>query len=301
MRKPNILLIGDAMLDVAHHGTVTRVSPEAPLPVLDVQRTAYYAGGAANVARNLEAMGADVTFLYNFGEDEEGRILRGLIGGKSRTSHERAESKTTVKTRGFCGKTQVFRHDRNYTLSREEQREVVGVVLEELQESKFDAVALSDYGRGMLGCAQEIIKLLPPVPIYVDPKGDDWSRYAGATLIKANASEMARELEYQRTDMSGLAAVLKVRSVLETRGPDGVRWCVRDGSILQRKCPRVVGGDPTGAGDTFFAQLVYSLTSGWDIIHSVYRAQIAASIAVERAGTSVVTRFELNHVLENDK
>lgn len=297
MKKPKILVIGDAMLDIANYGSVSRVSPEAPLPILDVHETKYFAGGAANVMRNLEAMGADTTFIFNVGEDEEGRKLLSMLGSESRLHNRRPDSRTTVKIRGFCGNVQMFRADRNYTLSEEEQSELPTMVARELKKEKFDAVVLSDYGRGVLGHSQEIMKLCANIPIYVDPKGDDWSRYAGATIIKANESELTRELAFQNCASDELIARLKLGFIVETRGSRGVALHGLAERPLFFECPRIVSGDPTGAGDTFLAQLVFSHVVGYSLTVSIQRAQYTASIAVEHVGTHAVSDVALNELL----
>ena len=270
-RQPKILVAGDVMLDRYWIGTATRLSPEAPVPVLPVTRIEDRPGGAANVAKNLAVMGADVTLLGFVGDDEPGERLRHLLPDVY--CHFLPCEQTTMKLRMVSGHHQMMRADFETTTP----------ALDNLP-SGFDLVVLSDYAKGALARSNALIYQCnkSDVPVLVDPKTTDWSRYYGATLIKPNTKEMNdRALPQQLRSIYGLGAILM------TQGEHGMTLYDKDGEYHLPTEAREVF-DVTGAGDTVMAGLAYGLAVGLPTREAMAIANRAAGIAVSKFGTVAV-------------
>ena len=299
--RARVLVVGDAMLDRYWFGEVERISPEAPVPIVRIEHEEERAGGAANVARNAAALGARVTLLSVVGADEPGARLEALLKRervRARLHHDRG-IKTTVKLRVIAGrKQQLLRVD----FETPPSHEVLASKLREFGEMLADAdvVILSDYGKGglthivkMIGLARRAGKA-----VLVDPKGDDYSRYRGATLITPNQAEFrqvagAWKDERELTERAQqLRRKLDVKGLLVTRGAQGMTL-FQDGKRLHVATEARDVSDVTGAGDTVIATLGAALGCGAGLPDAVRLANRAAGIKVGKFGTAVVTPREL--------
>jgi rfaE bifunctional protein kinase chain/domain len=300
-RNARVLVVGDAMLDRYWVGEVERISPEAPVPIVKIDHEEERPGGAANVARNAAALGARVTLLSVVGADEPGARLEALL------RHERVEPrlhhdrglKTTVKLRVVAGRNQqLLRVD----FETPPGREVLKSKLSEFKRlvADVDAVILSDYGKGGLTHIVDMITVARRAgkTVLVDPKGDDYSRYRGATLITPNRAEFrqvagAWKDEHELTERAQrLRRKLDARALLVTRGGEGMTLFQESGRLHVSTRVREVS-DVSGAGDTVIATLAVALASGVAVKDAVRLANRAAGIVVGKFGTAVVTPKEL--------
>lgn len=295
-----LLVVGDVMLDRYWFGDVSRISPEAPVPVVKVERSEERPGGAANVARNAAALGAQVSLLALVGKDEAGTSLRRLVEaeGVEASLHVDEEVTTTVKLRVIGRQQQLLRID----FETQPSHEVLRAKLAEFQQRlpDCDAVIFSDYGKGGLTHISEMIRLARAAGriVLVDPKGDDYSAYAGATVITPNRSEM-REVVGRWKDEADLIAKantlrteLALQALLVTRSEEGMTLFHDSGAIYEKAVAREVF-DVSGAGDTVIATLGVMLAHGADWARAIHVANLAAGIVVGKLGTAVVTRDEL--------
>jgi rfaE bifunctional protein kinase chain/domain len=299
-RAARVLVVGDVMLDRYWFGDVQRISPEAPVPVVRVERTEERPGGAANVARNAVALGARVSLLSVVGEDEAGTALRALTeaAGVSAVLHRDASVSTTVKLRVIGRQQQLIRIDFENTPSRE-------VLADKLADFEAllagcDVVVMSDYGKGGLTHIVRMIELARAAGkrILVDPKGDDYSRYRGASLLTPNRAEL-REVIGRWTSEADLAAraerlraELALEALLVTRSEEGMTL-FGAGSVSHESTKAREVFDVSGAGDTVIATLATMLAAGAPLVDAMRAANHAAGIVVGKLGTAVVTRAEL--------
>jgi rfaE bifunctional protein kinase chain/domain len=295
-----VLVAGDAMLDRYWFGDVERISPEAPVPVLRVLTTEERLGGAANVARNIVAVGARAGLLSVIGSDEAGRIVTALAAQHRITPylHEDATITTTVKLRLIARQQQMVRADFEHA----PEAEVLTAHLDEYRGllNDYDAVLLSDYGKGGLTHIARMIELARAAgkPILVDPKGDDYSRYAGATLITPNRAEL-REVVGRWRDEADLTAraqdlreQLRIDALLLTRSEEGMTLFTAEGAWSIPAVAREVF-DVSGAGDTVIAVLAVMLAAGMPLRDAVSAANRAGGIVVGKLGTATVSYDEL--------
>jgi rfaE bifunctional protein kinase chain/domain len=301
IKKARVLVVGDVMLDRYWFGDVSRISPEAPVPVVKFSRSEERPGGAANVARNAAALGARVTLLSVVGRDEPGRRLAALLRKNkitARLHHDRTID-TTVKLRVIGPRQhQLLRVDFETEPSHETLRSKLADYAKLV--AGCDAVVLSDYGKGGLAHIARMIGLARRhrKPVLIDPKGDDFSRYQGATLITPNLAEfrgVAGDWKNERelTERARrLRRKLKVDSLLVTRGGDGMTLYERGGRLHVPALAREVS-DVSGAGDTVIATLAVMLAAGSDLPDAVRTANRAAGIKVGKFGTAVVHPHEL--------
>jgi D-beta-D-heptose 7-phosphate kinase/D-beta-D-heptose 1-phosphate adenosyltransferase len=305
--RPRVLIVGDLILDRYISGDVNRISPEAPIAVLAARHEEIRLGGAGNVCANLRAMEADVEVLSVVGADKHGkRVLQMLEDIDVETSGIFTEEHrmTTEKTRLVSGVNQMLRVDWEETRALEE--EVLSKMLEKLPVSiaTADAVILSDYGKGLL-CERVITAVIATarergVPVLVDPKGNDFSRYQGATLVTPNRKEAEEALGRplpQLTDLPGgadeLIATADLASIVITLGPEGIFWRTCEGNDHRTPTEARKVFDVVGAGDTVIAHLALGLGDGLGLGQAVELANHAAGIVVGRAGAASVTRSEL--------
>jgi rfaE bifunctional protein kinase chain/domain len=295
-----LLIVGDVMLDRYWFGEVARISPEAPVPVVKVGRSEERPGGAANVARNVAALGARVGLLSVVGDDEAGRSLQALLSesGIDVSLHLDTAISTTVKLRVIGRQQQLLRIDFETAPSHEVLR--AKLVEFEALLPKCDAVILSDYGKGGLAHIGEMIRLAREAgkKILVDPKGDDFSKYAGATVVTPNRAEL-REVVGRCQDEEELARKaealrreLGLEALLVTRSDEGMSLFHAGGALHEKAVAREVF-DVSGAGDTVIATLAVMLACGADWPDAVHVANVAAGIVVGKLGTAVVGRDEL--------
>ncbi len=288
------------MLDRYWFGEVSRISPEAPVPVVRVERTEERPGGAANVARNIVALGARAALLSVVGRDEAGASLKRLAeaSGVRASLHVDAAFSTTVKLRVIGRQQQLLRIDFETMPSHE----VLAAKLQEFERAIEDCqvVILSDYGKGGLTHIETMIRLARERgrTVLVDPKGDDYSRYRGATAVTPNRAEL-REVVGRWKDEEDLTRraqalrdELDLDAILLTRSEEGMTLYQRDRVVHEPTKAREVY-DVSGAGDTVIATLGTMLASGAGMVEAMRVANHAAGIVVGKLGTAVVHRDEL--------
>ncbi len=304
-KKPRLLVVGDIILDKFIWGHVDRISPEAPVQVVNVQKENSALGGAANVAHNLAAIGADVFLLGMIGEDEHGRALMTAAeknGIQTKMILTDADRDTITKTRVIAGSQQIVRIDHEQTHAMAETFEKLAIKAIETAV-QFDAIIVSDYQKGFL--TDRVLKYIidfarsKKIPCIIDPKRKDFSAYAGATLIKPNLKEAENTLGKKLTtneDFEQAATQLlnrfQTEYVLITRGKDGMTLVSKD------KCEHISSTardvfDVTGAGDTVSAFLGYFMGTGHSANEAAHIANLAAGVSVAHMGTVTVTKDEV--------
>ena len=304
--RSRVLIAGDVMLDRYWFGDVSRISPEAPVPVVHVKRTEERPGGAANVARNITALDGRATLLSVVGNDEAADSLEKLLKGErvSASLHRDAGISTTVKLRVIGQQQQLLRID----FERAPSHEVLSAKLDEYERlvDEADAVVLSDYGKGGLEHVQKMIVLARRhgKPVLVDPKGWDYTRYHGATLLTPNRAEF-REVVGRWSDDADFArraqklrAELELDALIVTRSEEGMSLFTAAESYHEPTKAREVF-DVSGAGDTVIGVLALMVASGSDLHAAMRVANHAAGIVVGKLGTAVVHRDELTASLSN--
>ncbi|HJS37426.1 MAG TPA: D-glycero-beta-D-manno-heptose-7-phosphate kinase [Burkholderiales bacterium] len=300
LAKARVLVVGDVMLDRYWYGDATRISPEAPVPVLLWQREEMRPGGAANVARNCAALGAQTRLLSVVGRDEAGAQIARLLKreGVAASLHRDGSIRTTQKLRMVHRKHQLLRVDMETAPSKE----VLASKLAEFRAAlaECDVVLLSDYGKGGLAHIVTMIREARKAGrrVLVDPKGDDYARYKGASVLTPNLAEL-REVVGRWASEKDLAQraqrlreALKLEALLLTRGEQGMTL-FRRGRMLNVKAQAREVSDVTGAGDTVIATLAVMLAAGEGLESAVRAANRAGGIKVGKFGTAVVTPAEL--------
>ena len=295
-----LLVVGDVMLDRYWFGDVKRISPEAPVPIVRVQRTEERPGGAANVARNMAALGGQVTLLSVVGKDEAGAALETLLSqdGVQAFLHRDAELSTTVKLRVIGQQQQLLRID----FEQAPSKEVLSNKLHDYSRwiTEVDAVVLSDYGKGGLEHIERMIEMAQKhgKPVLVDPKGSDFSRYRNATVITPNRSEFRNLAGTWKDDADlqeraqKLRLELNLKALIVTRSEEGMSLFTAEGAWHEPTQAREVY-DVSGAGDTVIATLGLMVASGESLRDAMHVANRAGGIVVGKLGTATVTREEL--------
>ncbi len=299
-----VLVMGDVMLDRYWSGATTRVSPEAPVPIVRVEADDERLGGAANVAANVAALGAAVSLIGLVGDDADGSRVQALCRRAGITEHllRVAGRATTIKLRIIAQHQQLLRLDF--------ETDAIGAddlpgALERLA-GDVNMLVLSDYAKGALAAPRPVIDLARRrgLRVIVDPKGRDFARYAGADLLTPNLGEFeavvghcADEAEIERRG-AALCAAHGFAALLVTRGEHGMSLVRRDGSAIHLAAEARDVFDVTGAGDTVCAVIACAWSAGRDLEESVRAANVAAGLAVARLGTAVVTQAELAEALE---
>ena len=298
--RSRVLVVGDVMLDRYWFGEVERISPEAPVPVVRVARREDRLGGAANVARNVAALGGHVTLVGVLGQDEAGDSVRRLSTEAGIQGDLIADNElhTTLKMRVLGRQQQLLRVDIEQHPSQASQDAVDAALARHL--ANHDIVVLSDYAKGVLTRVESLIALARSagIPVLVDPKGDDYSRYRGATLVTPNRSEMQQAVgrwnsEAELTDRAQrLRADLDLEALLVTRSEQGMTLFSDAGRDHTDAQAHEVF-DVSGAGDTVLATLAVTRAIGLPWAEAMGWANKAGGIAVGKLGTSVVTAAEL--------
>ena len=295
-----VLVVGDVMLDRYWFGDVSRISPEAPVPVVRVTSTEDRPGGAANVARNIAALSGQATLLSVIGADEAGTALKSLVEGEHVQAflHTDPTISTIIKLRVIGRQQQLLRIDFETAPSHE----ILAAKLADYERllPQCDVVVLSDYGKGGLTHIERMIALARAAgkPVLVDPKGDDYARYRGATLLTPNRSEFRdvagswkNEDELDRK-AHALCKELDLGALLVTRSEEGMTL-YRAGQRLHEPTQAREVYDVSGAGDTVIGTLALMLACGEEMEQAVRMANRAAGIVVGKLGTAVVHREEL--------
>lgn len=300
-----VLVVGDAMLDRYWFGEVSRISPEAPVPIVKVERVEERPGGAANVARNVAALGARAALLSVIGDDEAGERLQTLVvnEGVHASLHRDQSISTTVKLRVIGRQQQLLRIDFETQPSREVLREKLETYASMLESC--DVVILSDYGKGglthiadMIGMARAQGRL-----VLVDPKGDDYTRYQGATMVTPNRSELREVIgrwadEKQLEEKAqALRRELGLVALLVTRSEEGMSLYTEGAVRHERALAREVY-DVSGAGDTVIATLSVMLAARAGMDEAMRIANRAAGIVVGKLGAATVRPDELMLALD---
>jgi rfaE bifunctional protein kinase chain/domain len=298
--KASVLVVGDAMLDRYWHGAVDRISPEAPVPVVKVAREEERIGGAGNVAYNVVTLGAKAGFLGVVGEDEPGHRLEALLRQTGIATHLKFDPglRTTVKLRVIGRHQQLLRMD----FENEPDHEALasqGEAFARLAPA-HGAILFSDYGKGGLAHIPAMISAARAAgqPVLVDPKGSDYSRYAGASVITPNRAELQQVVGSWRdgaelaTKAQQLREALRLQALLVTLGEDGMTLFDAQGELHVEAQAREVF-DVTGAGDTVIATLAALVAAGMNLRDAMPLANKAGGIVVGKFGTATVSYEEL--------
>ncbi|WBY01021.1 D-glycero-beta-D-manno-heptose-7-phosphate kinase [Ramlibacter tataouinensis] len=295
-----VLVVGDAMLDRYWHGAVDRISPEAPVPVVKVSREEERIGAAANVAYNVTTLGAQASFLGVVGDDEPGRRLQALLQSTGIETHLKRDPglKTTVKLRVIGRQQQLLRMD----FENEPDHEALALQNETFAQlaPAHQAILFSDYGKGGLAHIPRMIERARSLgkPVLVDPKGSDYARYAGATVITPNRAELQqvvggwRDEAQLREKAQRLREELRLDTLMVTLGEDGMALFDAAGELHEPAQAREVF-DVTGAGDTVIATLATLVAAGLPLRKAMPLANKAGGIVVGKFGTATVSYQEL--------
>ena len=306
-----VLCVGDVMLDRFVYGTVDRISPESPVPVLRKTRTAEMPGGAGNVARNMAAMGLNVTLIGIVGEDEDGTRLADLLDRHSNIQSEfisSASFQTVVKTRFVSSNQQLLRVDTEseHALPTNAEAELIAAITKSAFEC--EAIIVSDYSKGSItpstfkACIDSA--KANGIPVLVDPKSRDLSVYAGADLIKPNAAELGAATQLPvLTDEDVEIALSAAQSglpdcrIVVTRAGKGMSW-IESGEMHHRRGVAKQVFDVSGAGDTSMAAITVGVVGGASLSDAVSLAVTASGLAVAKVGTAAVDADEILSALE---
>ena len=308
-----VLVVGDIMLDRYWWGDVSRISPEAPVPVVRLRKTSLAAGGAANVAANVAGLGAKPLLFGTVGKDAEAEQVRNALAGLGVSAEylvELGDRPTTVKTRVIAHSQQVTRidHETDDELSAETEKRLSDAIAENIAAA--DAVVISDYAKGLLtdNVLSNLIAACSEAskPLLADPKGKDYSKYRGATIITPNQREAAEACNFHErgdgvVDRAGakLMGDLGIGAVLITRGEEGMTLFREDREPVSFATAAREVYDVTGAGDTVIATLATAVAAGADLETATNLANIAAGIVVEQVGTTAIDIDELRRAVRS--
>ena len=304
-KNPNIVVIGDVMIDHYFWGYCNRISPEAPVPVVSIEKESLVLGGAGNVINNLQSLGAEVSIFSVIGDDVHAQEMQKLLAqtlAKNITVFNEKGRRTTKKSRIIASNQQVIRYDdesiENILISSQ------FYLLEAFKKNLFsyDLIILSDYGKGVLTptLTKDIISLAKDFnkPVLVDPKGEDYSKYTGATLLTPNKKEAIIATKIDIVDDDSLnQALRKLKTDLEldysliTLSEDGIGLLDDEVKIIPTVAREVY--DVTGAGDTVIASLGVALASGMSIEEACEFSNKAAAVVVAKVGSATVTLNEV--------
>lgn len=305
-KSPKILVVGDLMIDHYLWGSANRISPEAPVQIIDIDKETTVLGGAGNVVNNLAALGCEVYVASVVGDDEVAHELELMlkdIGAKTFLVKE-SERKTSKKSRIIAAHSQVVRYD------KESKDDILEKSQDEILEKfkflcdEIDIVLLSDYGKGVLthSLTSELINISNSKNkrVLVDPKGLDYSKYSGAYLLTPNKKEAEEASGIKIKDDNSLVEVLKklkdvakLEVSLITLSEDGI--AIFDDKLIMKPTVAKEVYDVTGAGDTVIASLGYYLACGNNIVTSLEFANLAAGVVVGKLGSATATIDEIEH------
>lgn len=312
--KVKVLVVGDVMIDRFWWGDVARISPEAPVPVVNLHRTSTAAGGAANVAANVSGLGAECFLVGVVGDDEEAGILPEILSPINVSTDfliKTSSRPTTVKTRVIAHSQQIVRIDREkkIPLNSLEEEKVWQIILCLLE--RVGIIVLSDYGKGVL--TDNLLTRLITYGsengkfVLIDPKGGDFTKYKGATALTPNRSEVAEVCRLENTSPeiireagSRLMSRLLLKSLLITQGEAGMILFQNNTDPIHLRALAREVYDVTGAGDTVIACLAVALGSGMSFEAAAKLSNIAAGLAVEQIGTTAISMEMLESALSNN-
>ena len=306
--KVKILIIGDVMLDRYWWGSVSRISPEAPVPVVQLEKTSLAPGGAANVAVNVANLGATPCLVGIVGNDDEGKYLASALR-KSNISSDLLlalkERPTTVKTRIVAHNQHVVRIDNEKAdfLQPAEEESVWQSIENEL--NKVDLILISDYAKGLLSRSL-LSRLITKAKennkqILVDPKGKDYSKYAGATVLTPNRREAQEACNFEENQIADditlagetLISELNLQALLITQGENGMTLFQGNEKPVHFQTKARTVYDVTGAGDTVIATLAVALAAGANLLQAAELSNISAGLVVEEVGTTTINQEKL--------
>ena len=303
----NALVVGDVMLDKYWFGDVDRISPEAPVPVLAVKREESRAGGAANVAHNILAIGANANLLSVVGDDEAGREIDQIISAYGAITSLKVDPtvKTIVKLRMVAQNQQLLRADFDETPSDEILAQCLQDYTDKLKECHV--VVLSDYGKGGLLHVSDMIQQARALnkPVVIDPKGNDYSRYRGATLLTPNMKEFEAVVGpvSSEQDFSDKANKLRLELALDyllvTRSEKGMSLFSKEGGQVDSPAAAIEVYDVSGAGDTVISLMALAMASDMSNQQRLDLANTVAGIVVGKLGTAVASIDEVIAKLEH--
>ena len=311
LHDTSVLCIGDVMLDQFIYGEVERISPEAPVPVLRVCRDMAMLGGAGNVVRNLVALGSTPSFVSLIGDDSAGKEILQKISEHSQINPliiTETDRKTTVKTRFFGGSQQLLRSDRETLkpLSTESKERLLAKSFDLIPQA--GVIILSDYGKGVLttDVIQSLIEKAYQAhrPVLIDPKGNDYSVYRGATVVTPNRKELHEATQMPVDDDESIVSAARflidhcgINNVLVTRSQDGMTLVTGQGDIHHLPAQAREVFDVSGAGDTVIATLATALAGGVPLLDAARLSNVAAGIVVGKVGTAVAYISDLVQAL----
>ncbi len=303
--NPNILVIGDLMIDHYLWGSAERISPEAPVQVVDIAKESSVLGGAGNVVNNLISLGATVNVASVVGDDEiakELTIMLKSIGVKTEGLITQAGRKTSKKSRVIAANQQILRYDKESkeTISSDSVSKIITAIEKDLFVT--DMIILSDYGKGVISdeLSQAVITLAKSkkIKVIVDPKGTDYSKYRGAHMLTPNKKEASEATQIEIKDDDSLKAALlslKEQCDLErsmiTLSEDGI--AIYDGAVKRFATVAQEVFDVTGAGDTVIASIAFALSAGLSIEETARFSNLAAGVVVGKVGSATVTLDEI--------
>ncbi|MDT3401758.1 D-glycero-beta-D-manno-heptose-7-phosphate kinase [Mucilaginibacter terrae] len=302
-----ILVIGDLMIDHYIHGNCNRISPEAPIPVVEVTHETYTLGGAGNVIKNIKALGCDCDIIAITGNDENSHRIKNLLNETNVAGDglvADADRCTTIKSRVLAINHQLIRMDRE--VAEPIGADVEHLILERLSDriNNYDVVLLSDYNKGLLtdSVLHSAIQICNDAgkSVLVDPKGLDFAKYKGASLIKPNRKEagLATGIKIKDTETLELACrkikeITNCQSVIVTMSEDGIALFDNDTlTVIPTKAMGVI--DVTGAGDTVLASLGVATASGYTLQQACEFANAAAAVVVKKVGSATAAINEIN-------
>jgi D-beta-D-heptose 7-phosphate kinase/D-beta-D-heptose 1-phosphate adenosyltransferase len=314
LASARIVCIGDLMLDRFVYGRAERISPEAPIPVLRIEREESMLGGAGNVVRNIVGLGGEVEFVSVVGQDAAGREVLGLVakleGVEPHLLVER-DRPTTIKTRFVAGHQQMLRADRETSapIAASTAEDAARLVAQAMKDC--GVVVLSDYAKGLLLPEQiaAIVKAAKAAKriVIVDPKGRDYARYKGATILTPNRRELADATGLPAEGNKGvelaarrLLKTTRAEAIVVTRGAEGMSIVPAKGKVEHLPALAREVFDVSGAGDTVIATLATALAGGLTLLEAARLASVAASVVVAKLGTAVAYSADLVRALRHD-
>ncbi|MCD4756820.1 MAG: D-glycero-beta-D-manno-heptose-7-phosphate kinase [Arcobacteraceae bacterium] len=306
IKKPNILVIGDLMIDHYLWGNVNRISPEAPVQVVEVEKETIVLGGAGNVVNNLVALGADVMVMSVVGEDKNGDEITQMLESIKVKHYLICDEnrKTTKKSRIIASHQQVVRydHESKEDISQESEALITTGLLNIIDQ--FEVILVSDYGKGVITdslmgkinfCASG-----NDVKVLVDPKGDDYSKYIGSYLLTPNKKEAQIATKMEINDDASLKVALKklhntacLQVPMITLSEDGIAILDENNNVIKKPTVAREVYDVTGAGDTVLASLGYCLAKDDNIVEAMEFANLAAGVVVGKIGSATATLEEI--------
>ncbi len=297
--QANIIIVGDVMLDRFYYGKAERISPEAPVPVVNIERLEDIPGGAANVAMNIAALGAQCQLAGITGQDEAAEVLQQRLHSVGvRCEFHQSSHDTIVKSRIMSAQQQLLRMDFEQRFTTDDAAKLLAKAT--LKDA--DVLILSDYDKGTLADPKIWIAQAKSqnIPVLVDPKGTDFDKYCGADLITPNLTEFEAVVGAVTSEADLIAKAqdlieqLDIAAILITRSEKGMSLIRRDQAEFHLPAIAKEVADVTGAGDTVISTLAAALGAGESLETAVTLANIAASVVVSKLGTAVVSAPELN-------